>query len=624
MPTLTDNELRALAYYAVGLTSEGKDMAYRLSFAGNHLREKDGSVLLKPIGNSGYSVGELQTDLGQHHEDAAALVSAYQDWAKANHPGAAAGWVLGDAEQAKQTALLQRDGHHIRDPEYDANDRAYRAEQHTHIPSRLLPVAGRDIDQAFKSHLDTFLATDVGKSFVNGLDIKQINGPEGLMATVATPLRKTELYKNASPAEQAQIFAVTAKAQNQNPTVAQQMLDDMNLGKIKSLADMESRINEYPSYMQTGRDAALAGAAVFNMLQGAGKDNPVREAWQQTLTGPLADLAQPATHQPHRADERAAVKGLFIQPEQGQAMVAALERGTSYNYGDPARAHSRGFYAEGQDFLQWDRNGQGHAFIGGEWSAFSRVDVSLTHNHDRTLDVELVRDGQTQRLLHVTHPWHRANTHQAHEANAGTLRRGIRGEAVTTLQAELAGLGYTDRHGHPLQADGDFGRNTLHAVEAFQRDHGLTANGQVDPRTQAALQTATDAWKMEAAVVCDAPAPLMTFSDPKHPQHPLQATLRGLLPATTTEARLAQATAACHAAGIDNAEDLSGIYSDGNGKILFTTNSLFATMAEMDVSKPAPTVQRSLQQVQQFDQQQQTQAQQTMQQQPVHGPVMHW
>lgn len=66
MPTLTDNELRALAYYAVGVTSEGKDMAYRLSFAGTHIHEKDGSVLLKPIGNSGYSLGEMQADLGQH------------------------------------------------------------------------------------------------------------------------------------------------------------------------------------------------------------------------------------------------------------------------------------------------------------------------------------------------------------------------------------------------------------------------------------------------------------------------------------------------------------------------------------------------------------------------------
>lgn len=623
MPTLTDNELRAIAYYAVGVTSEGKDVAYRLSFAGNHLHEKDGTVLLKPIGNSGYSVGEMQTDLGQHHDDAKALVNAYQDWAKANHPGTEAGWVLSDAQQAEQAAKLGRDGHHIRDPEYDAHDRAYRVEHHTHIPSRLLPVAGPDIDPTFRSHFDTFLATDTGKAAVHRLDVREVNQ---LVDAVAKPLRdNVAFYQNATPEEQAKIFAATAKVYNQSQTRGLDLLAELRHGEIKSLADIESKINEYPGYMQTGRDAALAGAGLFNALQDAGKDNSMRAAWRGVTSDPLADLAKAVDpRQPHPADQRAAVKGLFVQPEQGQAMVAALETGGSYNYGDPAKAHSRGFYAQGRDFLQWDRNGHGHAFIGGEWSAFSRNDISLTRNHDHTLDVELARDGQTQRLLHVTHPQHHANPRHAHETNTGVLQYGARGEAVAALQTELATLGYTDRHGHALQADGDFGRDTLHAVEAFQRDHGLTTNGQVDPRTQAALRTAADARKMEASVVCDVPAPLMTFSDPDHPQHALQATLRELLPATTTEARLAQATAACHAAGINKPEDLSGIYSGGDGKILFSTSSLFANMAEMDISKPAPAIQQSLQQVQQFDQPQQMQTQQTTQQQAVQGPVMHY
>lgn len=34
MSTLTEQELRTLAYYAIGVASEGKDEAYRLSFAG--------------------------------------------------------------------------------------------------------------------------------------------------------------------------------------------------------------------------------------------------------------------------------------------------------------------------------------------------------------------------------------------------------------------------------------------------------------------------------------------------------------------------------------------------------------------------------------------------------------
>lgn len=63
---LTRNELKALAYFAVGVTSEGsiggRDVSYRLSFAGQVGR--DG--LMDPIGNSGYSFGTLQVDIGQH------------------------------------------------------------------------------------------------------------------------------------------------------------------------------------------------------------------------------------------------------------------------------------------------------------------------------------------------------------------------------------------------------------------------------------------------------------------------------------------------------------------------------------------------------------------------------
>jgi len=52
---------------------------------------------------------------------------------------------------------------------------------------------------------------------------------------------------------------------------------------------------------------------------------------------------------------------------------------------------------------------------------------------------------------------------------------------VTALQAML------DDRGASIAVDGDFGANTLAAVESFQTAHGLTANGQVGPETKAAL-----------------------------------------------------------------------------------------------------------------------------------------
>jgi len=78
---LTGNELQAAAYFAVGVASEGsiagRDLAYRLSFAGNV--GPDGRM--RPVANSGYSFGTMQVDLGQHPAVARDLLDHYQAWA---------------------------------------------------------------------------------------------------------------------------------------------------------------------------------------------------------------------------------------------------------------------------------------------------------------------------------------------------------------------------------------------------------------------------------------------------------------------------------------------------------------------------------------------------------------
>lgn len=72
--------------------------------------------------------------------------------------------------------------------------------------------------------------------------------------------------------------------------------------------------------------------------------------------------------------------------------------------------------------------------------------------------------------------------------SAGTeriLRKGMCGEDVQILQQQLMQLGYgLPKYG----ADGDFGTETLEAVKAFQRDAGLDTDGEVGPKTRAAMQ----------------------------------------------------------------------------------------------------------------------------------------
>lgn len=72
-----------------------------------------------------------------------------------------------------------------------------------------------------------------------------------------------------------------------------------------------------------------------------------------------------------------------------------------------------------------------------------------------------------------------AYTHLAQGHTSALVFEGSRGAAVKQLQTDLAKLGYTDAHGHSLKPDSDFGPNTRHAVEAFQRDHHLTVDGKV-------------------------------------------------------------------------------------------------------------------------------------------------
>ena len=66
-----------------------------------------------------------------------------------------------------------------------------------------------------------------------------------------------------------------------------------------------------------------------------------------------------------------------------------------------------------------------------------------------------------------------------------TLRKGAKNEYVTLLQSKLMMLGY-DLGSYGV--DGDFGTRTQAAVKAFQKDHGLTADGVVGAKTWEALE----------------------------------------------------------------------------------------------------------------------------------------
>lgn len=382
-PSLTDAELRALSYFAIGVSSEGsvagRDVSNRLSFAGN-IR---GGVM-DPVGNSGYSIGTLQTDLGQHPEAVPPLIDAYQAWARTAHPD----WVLSDAQRAQATADLGRDGNAIRRD------------------------AGRDVDATIKSHLGEYLRTDDGRTFVHNRDVAQV---DELMTGVMSRVQQTALYRNSTPDDQARLATIVGKVQNQSgDRWTPGMLRSMDDGTFRSVADVSGAVdNLLPrttgerDYMESGRDHALAGAEVLNGLRNANAQSPLHDTWQHVVANPLVDPTQLGNDaaRPNLAAEYDTVKTLFMQPTEARPFISALDHGGAYAYGRPqaegTRAATAGLYASGNDFAIWNRNGVGHANIGGVWSELDRGTVFRQRNNDGSTDLDIERNGHRAPLLHV-------------------------------------------------------------------------------------------------------------------------------------------------------------------------------------------------------------------------------
>ena len=379
-PGLTDAELNAVSYFAIGVGSEGsiggRDVSNKLSFAGNISNGR-----MDPVGNSGLSIGTLQTDLGQHPEVARTLVGAYQDWARANHPN----WVLNATQQTQTTNDLSRNGETI------------------------VAQSGRSLDPTVKSHLDEFLKSEDGIRYVHNNDTTQANK---LMRDVYTPLRETALYQNATADDQVKLAAIVGKAYNQSEVWGGRILDRVENGTYRSVADVSNGvgglIRANGDYMETGRNDAVQGTGVLNALRNSNPQNPLHDTWQNVLAAsPLTDptrLNQDAAR-PNLPHEYATVKDLFLQKGEAPAFIQALNRGTTSMHGQQTN-NGRGFvddglYAAGNDLVVWDRNGAGHALTNGTWSDVNRGNLGRTQNADGTVDLTVNRGGTQVPLLHA-------------------------------------------------------------------------------------------------------------------------------------------------------------------------------------------------------------------------------
>lgn len=90
--------------------------------------------------------------------------------------------------------------------------------------------------------------------------------------------------------------------------------------------------------------------------------------------------------------------------------------------------------------------------------------------------------------LYTTEELRKAGINVQDDCNIPTLRRGSQGDEVADLQTIL-----NARYGADLEVDGNFGKATEAAVKAFQKSHGLTADGVVGAKTWKALGVKAEA-----------------------------------------------------------------------------------------------------------------------------------
>lgn len=475
MPDLTDNEARALLYFAVGVAAEGRDRAYELRFDGRELLNARGQPELEPRSNRGYSIGTLRNELSQGDGVVATrLVDACHQWTMEQFPRWSTGARIIDAsfgtgQRAKAIADLCRNGDQIRGDH------------------------GRDLDPAIKAYLTRFLSSHTGQDFVHKLDAERV---AQLMEDVVAPLCSSELYRSASGDDQVRLIAVTANACGKNQTLAETLPGRIRSGRLRSLSDVRDEIERTePDLLPTHR-AAQAGAGVFHALQLATADHPLYEPWRKIVADPLINhrLAGSDTASPHIARQYQVITDLFAAPLRGKCMLDELNGHGSHADGRPDLTCGRGYYAQGRDFLTWDRTGRGRAFVNGQWRDFERGDLSLASNANGTLDLHLRHQGHDEVLLHVTHseymferPTHAADGYLRY---GGMLREGDLGASVRGLQRQLTDLGYHNADGGPLNHDGIFGPNTRAALEAFQRDRHLDVDGMAGRNTFIAIHRA--------------------------------------------------------------------------------------------------------------------------------------
>ncbi|WP_234416860.1 hypothetical protein [Xanthomonas fragariae] len=146
----------------------------------------------------------------------------------------------------------------------------------------------------------------------------------------------------------------------------------------------------------------------INLLRAANAKNPLRAAYQSVVADPLINPvdARDGRGAPEISHHYGVMKTLFLQNTEAPAFIHVVDQGANHAFGRPHAERNHQFTAGlnvyGNDLVVWNRDGQGHAFVGGVWSDAPRENLVRVLHQDGTTDIiRNSSDGSSELLLHI-------------------------------------------------------------------------------------------------------------------------------------------------------------------------------------------------------------------------------
>jgi hypothetical protein len=236
---LDKNTFNAIAYNAMGRASE--------------INTKANYSLKHSTGSSGWSVGVVQWDFGQHTEQVAPLLDNYQKWA--------------------------------------SEDKKFTPQELNSLSHKLTTSGqtGNALTAVEHSRLNAYLRSDEGRDFVNSLSQQQIDKE---WKEVGQPLSQVKWLQDLSkkdPAQAAEIVTMTCKLYNQNTSHGHQLVEHLEKTELTSeqtkqwigtegIKKVGTRAKEA---IISGRDNALIGIQLMNRLELG--DSRLSQAWREEV-----------------------------------------------------------------------------------------------------------------------------------------------------------------------------------------------------------------------------------------------------------------------------------------------------------------------------------------------------